>query len=399
MNTNKLTRISLTLNVGLAMLCVAIAFRRSGSPAAIPLAQTSIQPLTETRPASLTTKNNSVSVEPRNWIVTLRSEGIPEKVLAQLALADFDDLWQGRQSKAQEEYNRGDMDADGLAALARQHDIEQENDLRARLGETAFREWDAARLFQQFNLDHAALTASETNSLYELAVNLRARLRDLEKARGENEMDQAAFNAEQTKAQADFETHVRALLGDERYGALHGTDPAVGELRRNLHGLNLDDQQFATLLQAQQQWDTARAHLEQQQVETGGTHLQPQIDALTQQRDQTFASILGTNGLALFEKQQDSRYLELQKNAAQWGIDSSKLDYIYHTIQAYEKATTDYDRKLRDLEARGMKVDTDLYQQPLRNYARDMAQCLRTNLGEAQYQAVSQNRILPFASP
>ncbi|HXT12747.1 MAG TPA: hypothetical protein VN873_14390 [Candidatus Angelobacter sp.] len=177
---------------------------------------------------------------------------------------------------------------------------------------------------------------------------------------------------------------------------LPGTDPTAGELRRDLRGVNLDGQQFATLLQTQQDWDSARAQLEQQLTETGDTNLQKQIDALAQKHDQTFEGILGTNGLAVYEKQQDSRYLELQKNASLWGLNDSNIDYIYGAIEMYEDDAAAYQRKVREMESAGVKLDSDDINQPWAKYETEMAQYVRTNLTEAQYEAVTRNQILPF---
>jgi len=402
MKNNDLNRVSLVLNLLLVAMCVFFATRHRAQPP-VPPAQTLSEsalnnPASDSRTTAPIADATSKPVDRRPWVEILREQGVPANVIARLAIADFEDRWQSRQAQAQESYNRGDLDADGLAALAIQHDIEQENALRATLGEQAFRDWDASRLFQQFNLSNISLTTSETNSLYELSANHRQQLRDLEKARQDNEIDQATFNADQAKVDADFQKQVRTLLGDERYGALHGTDPAVGDLRRSLRGVDVNNQQFATLLEAQQQWDAARTQLEQQMVESGDTNLQQRLDLLAQNRAQTFGSVLGTNGLALLEKQQDSRYLELQKNAARWGLDSSNIDFLYATLQICDNATADYRRKVRDMDTFSTKYtmnDPASIQQPWEKYENDMAQYVRANLTESQYEAVSQ--ILPFA--
>ena len=399
MSDQKLKRISLVLNMVLAAVCLTLVLRRpAANPNPTTLPQSSPPaPAADTGRASTAVKReNSDRAEPHNWIEVLRERGVPEKVIARLAVAEFEDRWQARQAQAQEAYHRGDLDSEGLAALAQQHDLEEENDLRAKLGEEAFRRWDQERLFQQFNLGKVTLTAAETNSLYDLAANHRVLLRAVEKARLQNLMDQATYDVEQAKAQTDFEKQLRALLGDGRCGALRGESPTVGELRRSLRSVDLDDRQLATLLEAQEKWDAARVQLEQQRVETGDTNLGPQISALTEKRDQAFVSILGTNGFALFQKQRDSRYLEMQKNAARWGLDGSNIDFIYNAIQTYEKAADDYERKVREIEEQTIKVDGNALHQNLRDYGRQLAQSLRTNLGDARYDAVRRNQLLPF---
>lgn len=404
MNAKETNRVSLALNILLAMICVGLAFRRRATePILVPPTPSQAMPA---EAASAHSKCDSTSAEetparaePRSWIEVLRSQNVPEKTIARLAMADFDDRWESRQAAAQEAYNRGDIDSDGLAALEREREIGQEEDLRTNLGEEAFHRWDQERLFQQFNLHNTNLTPAESASLYQLAANLRQHLRGVDKERQKNRIDQATYSSEQAAAQSDFEKQLRTLLGDERYSTLRGTDSTVGQLRRSLRGVNLDDQQFATLLQAQEQCDTSRAQLSRQIVENGDTNLQQRIDALGAQRDQTFASILGTNGLALYERQQDSRYLELEKNAPRWGLDNSNIDYIWAAIEMYEKAHAEYESKLHQLEVSGIKLDPESTQQSWRKYQREMTQYVRTSLTEAQYEAITQNHILPFANP
>jgi len=400
MKAKEINRISLALNLVLAAICAGVLHHhRAASPSArVMLLSPPPAESADSNPQSNRTvaKESFDQAKPQSWIEVLRNQNVPEKIIARLAMADFEDRWQNRQAAAQDAYNRGDIDSDALAATEREHDVEEERDLRVKLGEEAFRRWDQARLFEQFNLHNVSLTPGESDSLYELAAGLRQRLRDVEKDRQENQIDQATYNSLQAKAQSDFEGQLRTLLGDDRYSTLRGVNPTVGDLRRSLRGVNLDNQQFATLVQAQEQWDTGRAQLEQQLVETGNTNLQQQIDALEAQHDQTFANILGTNGLASYEKQQDSRYLEMQKNAGRWGLDNASIDYVYDTIQTFEKADAEYQNKLRDLKGSGLDADSENLQRPWQNYENEMAEYVRTNLTQSQYQALTQNRILPF---
>jgi hypothetical protein len=86
----------------------------------------------------------------------------------------------------------------------------------------------------------------------------------------------------------------------------------------------------------------------------------------------------------------------MQKNAARWGLDGSSIDYIYDAIQTYEQAAGEYERKVREIEGQTIKADADALHQNLRSYGRQLAQSLRTNLGDARYDAVRRNQLLPF---
>jgi hypothetical protein len=402
MKDKNFNRISFILNVLLAGTCIMLLFHARSANPSLPASESLASGLPAAKDDTNSRqigKNAPPVAARRGWVDILRDEGVPEKVLARLVLADFDDRWQARQDEAQQAYNRGDMDADGLAALDLQHEIERENSLRADLGDDAFRQWDQDRLLQQFHLTGLGLTASESNSLYALAANLRQRQRDLTQARQQNQIDQATQNAEQAKARAGFEQQVHALLGDDRYQALHGTDPAVGELRRGLRGLNVNDSQFSTLLETQKKWETVRSQLEQQEVETPDSNLEQKIRDVNESRDQMFEGILGTDGFALFQKEQDSRYVEMQKNAARWGIDDSNIDYIYGEIQSYEKMAKDSESQAHRMEAQGSNVDWDIVRQQMRANGRQMAENIRNKLGETSYDTINRNQILPFANP
>jgi hypothetical protein len=399
MNRRVAIRFSLALNLLLAGLCVWLYLDREPRPFPTGTDRSATRPIHgETATEAALWTNAAPVTKRRGWTEVLRDQGVPEKVVARLALADFDDRWQARQSEAQQAYNRGDVDADALAALDVQHDVEQESYLQSVLGPEAFRQWDENRLFQQFNLAGLGLTPAESNSLYGLTANLRDRQRALNLAKLQNQVDQAALEAGLQAAQTNFDQAVRTLLGDQRYGALHGTDPVIGDLRRGLTGMEVDPGQFSTLLQAQQSWETNRAQLEEQQVETGDTNLDPQIDAAAAARDQTFEEVLGTNGYAAFKKSQDSRYLEMVKNAARWGMDDSQIDYVYDEIQAYERTVSDSQARARALEIQGTSVDWPAFQQQMQAYGQQLANQLRGQLGDASYQAVLRNRVLPFGA-
>lgn len=403
MSNPKLNRVSIGLNVLLAATCLFLAARRNDSNSSTPPApmDSPSSAVGVAKPDAGTTPDLNATKQkaPRSWTAILRDQGVPERVLAQVVLADFADRWQARQAEAQQAYNRGELDSDGLAALDQKREIEQEADFRSALGEGAFREWDQERLFQQFNLNGLDLSANETNSLYDLAAGLRQRLRDLTAARLSNGIDQATLNDEQARAQSEFGEKVHALLGDARHRILHGTDPAVGDLRRALRGITMDTNQFSALLQAQQKWDSQRSELEQQELNSGDAAISQQLDRASENRDEVFTSILGTNGFSQFQRQQDSRYLEMQKNAARWGLDGTAVDYVYDTIRAYEDAV----RVGEKVAGTPGASDPDALKKAIENSLQSLGQQARDNVraavGEPAYAAIVRNQILPFDTP
>src|SRR2546421_391522 len=51
----------------------------------------------------------------RSWLDQLRLAGVPDKVLAGLATADFEGRWEDQQRELQRKYDNGDLDDDDLA--------------------------------------------------------------------------------------------------------------------------------------------------------------------------------------------------------------------------------------------------------------------------------------------
>src|SRR4051812_5891215 len=50
----------------------------------------------------------------RAWIDQLRAAGVPNRVIARVVQADFDDRWQKRQEEYQRRFDQGDLDFDAF---------------------------------------------------------------------------------------------------------------------------------------------------------------------------------------------------------------------------------------------------------------------------------------------
>jgi hypothetical protein len=158
------------------------------------------------------------------WINQLRAAGVPNRVLARMVLADLEDRWLKRMDECQEKFDRGELDADAVLALAQERDNEQDAELRSALGEEGFKQWDREHLLGDLNLSRVQLSDTETNALCDLQKNLQQSLRDLERARLKGEIDEADYADALDRAQNDFDQKMKTLLGDERYAKTQGVD-------------------------------------------------------------------------------------------------------------------------------------------------------------------------------
>ena len=332
-----------------------------------------------------------------SWVESLRAAGVGNKILAQVVLADFEDGWQKRLDDTQQKYDLGEVDSDAFDQLALEHETAQEETLRATLGEEGFKQWDTAQTLQSLNLKKLQLTPGETNSLYALQKDLQRRLRELQAAKLKGDIDDAGYAEEQTKAQAACNEQVKALLGDNRYATMQGAgeDP---DLQRSLKKLNATDEQLQTLLQTQNGWAESRAALEGQ-IQTNqpqAAALEQQIQALDAARTQAFQQVLGTNGLDAIQKVQDPRYAALKRYENTWGINDADADYVYGTIQSYEKNMDDYQQAARDMEQNGQPVDWDAVNKNMQQFSQQTQQSLQNYLGADRFNKINRNQIFPF---
>ncbi|HXE42470.1 MAG TPA: hypothetical protein VN516_05550, partial [Candidatus Baltobacteraceae bacterium] len=290
-----------------------------------------------------------------SWLDELRAAGVPNKVLAGLVTADFEDRWEDQQCELQRKYENGDLDADALTQADAQHDAEREKELRLALGEQGFRQWDKDKMFRDFNVAAANLSESDRDALYDLRKDLLKQRQDLQDSMRKGEIDEADMSEKLSAAQTQYEQQAKSQLGDERYAALTAApDPAIANLKRQVKGLNLNADQMTALLQAQQQWNQQQA-----QLNDNKPGYEEQVQAADSARDAAFQTILGADGFAQFQKQQDASYQTLKHYASAWQLKDKDVNYLYGAIQNYKQSVQEYRDKAKALEAQGQAVDWD----------------------------------------
>ena len=400
----RLNRILFSLNLVLIASVIALLLRPTKTQVAPPPLPSG--PQNENSPAA-----NRAKLRPYGslvsesdwgqWVETLREAGVPTRVLARLVREAFDDRWQKRQDQAYAACMRGELDANGLAVVSMEHDIEQEKAIRAVLSESEFRKWDMQNVLQSLNLREIQLTETETNALYDLEKNLRQRLDQLLLSKLKGDIDQATLDEQRAEAQSGHDARLKELLGDQRCTAMMGADDASAELQHGLREINSSiDVPFETLLEAQTRWNERRhettAQLQEARVQV--VNFEQELERMDTLQEQELQRLLGTNTFDALERAQDQHYAEMKRYAPAWGVDENTIDYVYRMNRYYEKVVNDYQRRARDGEARGEAIDWSGVEKSVREFAGQIGRTVQTYLGDDIFDRLKRNQILSFAT-
>jgi hypothetical protein len=390
---------SLILNVVLAVTGVILVLHKSERPPApsarvvSPGKMTSQTPVFTNQPKLPQYKDIPSASDRRRWLIDqLRAMGVPNDVLARVALSDIGDGWQKRFEEC-----RGD--ADSMAALQLGHDMGQDAEMSAALGEESFKQWDQKNMLREAMSGKVDLTASEADAIYDLKKKLQQRQRELDQARLNGTMDDVEINDATDKAYSGFNQQMKVLLGDERYAQSQGLDDgtAAKNLQQDLAKVNPSDSQVQELLKAQRLLAESQAALDKQfQDDPSSAAYAEKTRELAAARDQEYQRVLGTSAFDILQRQQDVGYSKMKKYENIWGLDDSKVDYVYGAIQDYQQAVQDYQSQSSALEAQGQSVDWNAVNNNLQQFAQQTQQGLQNYLGQDHFNKMQQNQIFPF---
>jgi hypothetical protein len=392
------------LNIVLAATVVVLVTRKSERAPAPSAGE--VSPGSEVSPRKTTDDTPAFSRRPKlpqytdvasssdraRWIERLRAAGVPNRILARVVQADFDEQWDRRVEEC-------GGDADKLAALQIAKERDEEAEMRASLGEEGFKQWDQENMLREANLGKTQLTVSEADSIYGMKKKLQQRRWDLEQARLKGEKDDAEINDASDKAYSEFNEQMKTLLGAERYAKSQGVDSgtAAANLRQDLAKVNPSDSQFQELLKAQQQLNERRLELDKQfQDDPSSAVYVDQIKALDEARDQDYQRVLGTNVFDTLQKEQDVGYSRMKKYENIWGLNDSKIDHVYGSLKYYEKSVQEYQAQARALEAQGQSVDWDAVNGNLQQFAQQTRQALQNYLGQNSFDKLQRNGVVQF---
>jgi hypothetical protein len=394
-------RTPLALNIVLAATVVALAVHKlNRSPAPL-----EVEPgeITNEFNHGIVTNEMAVFTEPpklpryadfasatdrRLWLVDpLRAMGVPNDMLALVARQDFEVQWDSRFRKCWG--NR-----DKMARVQVEMDLSKDAEMRAALGEAGFKQWDQGNMLWEAMNTKVDVTPVEADALYGLKKKLQQRELELEQAKVNGTMDDAEIGDASGKAYSEYNQQMKALLGDDRYAKSQQLDDAfaAGNLQYSLakDGVNPTDSQFQALFQAQQQWNKSLLELDPSSLDYAARY-----QALNAARDQAYQQVLGADVFNTLQEQQDPGYSQMKKYETLWGLDDSKIDYVYNTMKSYESSIQDYQAQINALQAQGQNADA--VNQKLKQFTDQTGQALQNYLGQDSFNKLQRNRLFLFS--
>lgn len=398
MNSKMLLGISATLNlVALGLLIGFYNSHRASSGSTLPTGATTV-------PASV-----AVSASPEqpakiskaaavNWVQALRDAQISEKVIADVAAANFEDRWHALALENQKKFDRGEIDQAALSGFDLQHDEEREKQMRAALGDEGFRHWDQARELADLERSGVQLSADESGKLYEMRKNLARMQLELDKSRLQGKLTDEDAASQSGALYTQYNQDLLKFLGDDRYAQMqNGGDTGASGLKQNLNSINADDSQVSGMETAQKEWNSQRNQLDVQlqKGEVTAEDYQKQLAALDAQRDQEYQKVLGTNGFAEFQRNQSEQYQALKRIGPGVGFSSDDVNSLYAMLQDYQTEVSDYRDRAQQLQSQGQTVDWPTVNKVLANYQQQTESALRDQLGD-KFDKLKRSNVMPF---
>ena len=314
--------------------------------------------------------------------------GVPNDVLALVALVDFQAQWDDRLEACGGNRKK-------LAAVQLAMDLGKDSEMRTALREAGFKLWDQKNMLWEAMSTEVAVTPAETDSIYALKKKLQQRELELEQARVNGTMDDAEIDDAQEKAYSDYNQQLKSVLGDVRYAKSQQLDDAfaAGNLRYTLAkaDVNPGDSQFQQLFNADQQCNKSQLILDPTSPEYAA-----KVKALRDVRDQEYRQVLGADTFDALQKAQDPGYTQMKKYETLWGLDDDKIDYVYNTMKIYEKAVQDCQAGLAALQAQGQPVDLNAADLKLKQLTDQTGQSIQTYLGDYSFNKLQRNRLFLF---
>lgn len=333
------------------------------------------------------------------WIDQLRAQGVPTPVLARLLQAGFEERWKKKQAEVQAAFMRNEIDTAGMAVLGNQHDRQEENEVRALLGDAEFKRYDMQIVLRSLPLRNVQLAVSEAESMYAIEKKLQHLAQDLNERKLKGELGQTEYESQIQKAQAERDEQLKAVLGEQRYSAMYPPpNEAAQKLAKDLKDVALPaDVSFDALVNIQTQWNERRGEAQQrlQEAKAGIARCEDELGKINSVCEMEYQRVLGANTHDASMQDNDRRGEELKRHARDWALNDAELDYICRTIQYYDKVTADYQRQTRALEAKGETVDWDQVNKNLKQFTQQTEESLQDRLGRNRFEALKENNIIP----
>jgi len=394
----------IVLSVFLAASVAALAMHQSITGIGSKIAPASARKLPEKTPPAQTPSHASTRhdrphlarysdaaspADRRRLIVDqLRAMGVPNDVLALVALEDFEVEWDSRFDAC-----RGDSAKMERVQLAK--DMGKDDAMRAALGEAGFKQWDTKTMLWEAMSTAVDATPAESDSIYALKKKLQQRQFELEQAQMNGTMDRAHGLDAVRESYDEYNRELKAVLGDERYAKSQQLDDGFmsDNLRYELAKVNPSDAQFQQLFKVEKDWNKSFAQLDQ-----SAPDYLDKFKALNSARDQAYAEVLGSDALHTLREQEDSSYVQMKKYETHWGLDDTKIDYVYNTMNQYRKAVGDYQSQVQAMQHQGQNVDWTAVNNTLQQLASQTQQALQTTVGPDSFTRLQRNGVLRWAA-
>jgi hypothetical protein len=398
MNSKIVLGISVTLNLVALGFFVNLGHSHKTSVVRKIPATTTAAPAAAVTETPTEQKGKISGLPAKTWVEALRNAQISEKVIAEVATANFEDHWHALALENQKKFDRGEINQAALSGFDLQHDEEREKAMRAALGDEGFRRWDQTRELADLDRSGVQLSDDESGKLYEMRKNLARKQLELDKARVQGTLTDAETASQSSALFTQYNQDLLKFLGDDRYVQMqNGGDTGISELKQNLDGIRMDESQTSGMNSAQQQWSTQgnQLDIQLQKGEVTADDYQKQMAALDAQRDQQYQKVLGTNAFAAFQRNQSPQYQTLKRLGPGLGFSGDDVNSLYATLQDYQTEVSTYRQRAQQLQAQGQVIDWQAVDKTLATYAQQTENALRTQLGD-KFDTLKRSNVMPF---
>lgn len=324
----------------------------------------------------------------------LRSMGVAEETLANLVQSELSRQWQDRNRNIQRQIRRGELEPEARQQLGQFWQQDQENAMRAALGDEAYERWAKNNLLRHVDIEELGLGETEVDSIYDVQRDNQKRMQELSRKHQAGEIDQHEYQQEQAALQKEMEKQMSSAIGADRYGKYkQGGDWSYNNLRTELRGTSVTEAQVDALYRSMKQYEQKRVELNQQSQSGKSVAGNVWQDIQTQQEQESLR-ILGAQGYADYKKSQDYRYKQLKQYAPAWKLSAGDIDHVYRTVTDHQKSVQDYQKEAESVRSKGENVDWNQVQQSIKEFTGQTDAELRRYLGEERYQKLKRAGII-----
>jgi hypothetical protein len=330
----------------------------------------------------------------------LRQAGVPSAIIAKVVVEKVAQKWTPLEAQFERQYLNDEIDARRLAEFHDQRTQEEERELRAALGD-GYREWHKEYIVQNMYLGGLEPAEAQKEPLYIFETDWRKRLHELEVAKRNGQLDQAAFDAAFAEGENDYKGKVAGIIGHDRvYGEPVENDSAT-QLRREFSRLQLTDEQINELAAVQKKWSGLRGAMTEslERSKTMDVAYEGDLQAMDRARDEEYRRILGTEVFDGWQKTRDDRYRALRRHAPALGLEPPQVEHVYATLRAYDLAAATFEHQAQARSHAGQAVDWAAVDEGLTAHVDQKEAALRAYLGNERFERMEQQQFFGRRRP